>query len=364
MRAPFLSSFFTSVVPPPKLLALMGAGLEVSDHSVKFLTLARHNGSFEIALHGSEEVAPGVIMDGEIKDAERLGAVLRTARSKIGTALVSVSLPEQKGYLFQVHLDASPDLAIRETLEFTLEEHVPLAPGEAVFDYEIVSREEGALVLNVTAFPRKTVEGYYDTLARAGFSPLSFEMESQAAARAVTTKGNGTTVLAVDFGETRTAVSIIERGIVRFTTSLDIAGAALMNALQKALSVDAKEAERLKNTDGLTPGTRGGKVAEILMPTISALRDEVSRHFIYWHTHVEQNEQPHSKIEEVLLFGGNANLRGLPEYLAQSLNVRVRIPDVWGNVCDFTSYVPPIPRNESLRFATVVGLALRAHLDA
>ncbi len=143
---------------------------------------------------------------------------------------------------------------------------------------------------------------------------------------------------------------------MRFTTSLEIAGASLTLALKKALGVDVREAERLKNEEGIVPGS---PVAEAIMPTISALKDEINRHFIYWHTHTEEAEEPHNKITNVILIGGNANVRGLVAYLAQNLKIPVSLGDVWHNVLDLGTYVPPIPRNESYRYATVTGLALR-----
>src|SRR3989344_2897158 len=284
----------------------------------------------------------------------------------MGNAPVHVSLPEQKGYLFQAVFPRGPELHIEETLAFTLEEHVPLQPEEAVFDYELLGEEsnEKNVAVIVTAFPRKTVESYYDVLLGAGFTPLSLEIESQAAARALIKEGDARTYLVVDFGETRTAISIIDDGQVHFTTSLEIAGASLSVALRKTFNATEEEIERLKNEEGIARVGKGGKVGDLLMNTISALRDEIKRHFIYWHTHREEMEKEHHPIDTVLLTGGNANLLGLPEYLEQSLNVKVKTAEVWTNICDLSHYVPPITHSQSFRYGTVVGLALRGHMKS
>ncbi len=361
------SSYVLDILPTPRYTALCGGGLEISEHSVKHLILepARTGlgggKGFTIKASGSDTLPPGSIRDGEVGNAEALGEVLRAVRAKMGTPFVHVSLPEQKGYIFTTSFPRTPELSVKEAVAFTLEEHVPLSTEEAIFDcQEVRGASEHEVSVNVTVFPRKTVEGQYAALREAGFLPLSFEMESQAAARALTLPGDTRTRMIVDFGDTRTSISIVDRGIVRFTTSLEIAGTSLAAALQKAFNVSEEEADRLKNEEGIVAARRGSKVAEALISTVSALRDEINRRFIYWHTHAVESERAGRQIEEVLLIGGNANLRGLPEYLGQVLRTPVKQPDIWLNVCDFRSYIPPIARNESFRYATVTGLALRA----
>lgn len=337
---------------------MAGGGLEVSEHSIKHLSLRERGGRAAIASWGSEALPSGVIADGEIKDVQELVVALRKVRAAASFSAAHVSLPEQKGYLFETFFEETPELNAREAIEFTLEEHVPLGPGEAVFDYELLPSPPGKRFYSVTAFPRKTVESYYDVLVRAGFVPLSFELESQAAARVIAPRGSTGAFMAVDFGETRTALSIIDAGVVRFTTSLEIAGSALTRALQKGLGVSPKEAEKLKNEEGVA--ARGGthQTADILLPTLSALRDEIQRHFLYWHTHTEKNERPHGKITSIILCGGNANVKGLADYFERTMHLPVLFPQVWAPILG-EGEVAPIPRNESLRFATVAGLALR-----
>lgn len=357
------SSRVLDIFPVPRLIALRGGGLEISEHSIKYLALEPDSSSkkkeYRIAAWGNDAVPHGAIAGGEIANKDALRGALQHVLEKTHSPFVHVSLPEQKGYVFQASFPRNPELSVRDAVAFTLEQHVPLSTEEAILDCEELPSSGREVQVNVTAFPRRTVESLHGVLADAGFTPLSFEMESQAAARALIAPGDEKTRMIVDFGDTRTSISIIERGIVRFTTSIDVAGVSLEAALRKAFNVSEEEADRLKNEEGIVAAARGNRVAEALIGTVSALRDEVNRRFIFWHTHTVEIGRG-KPIEEILLIGGNANLRGLPEYLGQVTRTPVRQPDIWTNVCDFSSYIPPIPRNESYRYATVVGLALRA----
>ena len=347
-----------SLFPLPSMLRMDASGLEISEHSVKYLSFStgRHR---KINAYGNKDLPQGVVVGGEIKDISGFAQVLTELRKETGISRVHVSLPEQKGYIFRMTIPRQGELTLAEAVQFRLEEHVPLPPSDVVFDADIIEEEstQSEYVLNVTAFPRGTIDAYFEALLAAGFLPLSFEIESQAAARAVLPREDNQARMIVDFGETRTSIAVAQRGVVRFTTSLELAGASLALALTKA-GMSSEEIARLKNEEGIA-GMGSGKTKEALMPIVLKLRDEIQRHFVYWHTHGEAEGVPHLPISSIILCGGNANLRGLPEYLSDALHVPVSLGEVWSQAFPLSSYIPPIPHNHSLRYATVTGLALR-----
>lgn len=347
--------------PLPRLLSMDAAGLEISEHSLKYLRFGGRD-RMRIEAFGNADLPPDVIAHGEIQNVEALSEALRALRSKIGTPWVHVSLPEQKGYIFRMQVPRDAHLGVREAIEFRLEDHVPLPPSEVIFDWEPIISEstETELSLNVTAFPRATIEEYYEAVSASGLTPLSFEIESQAAARAVLPTNGTTTSMIVDFGETRTAIAVAQGGVVRFTTSLELAGSALTHALIEKLKVTPQEVERLKNEEGIQEGR--SEAGKLMQGAALALRNEIQRHFVYWHTHRESSGLSHQPIQSIILCGGNANLRGLPAYLAQTMRAEVVLANVWQNALLLPDYVPPVAQSQSLRYATVVGLALRRGL--
>jgi Tfp pilus assembly PilM family ATPase len=59
-----------------------------------------------------------------------------------------------------------------------------------------------------------------------------------------------------------------------------------------------------------------------------------------------------------LLCGGNASVRGLPEYFEKAWEIPVAVGDVFINLAPRDVCLPPLDRNESLSYATAIGLAL------
>ena len=136
----------------------------------------------------------------------------------------------------------------------------------------------------------------------------------------------------------------------------------MTNALVKKLSLSVEAAEKFKNEEGLLMISGDGVKspgAEILLGTASALADEVARLFHFWDTRRNEQGERLTPVARVLLVGGSANLKGLSDYIATRVQAPALHPNVWGRVCSFNEYIPPIDRPTSMQYATAVGLALR-----
>ena len=96
-----------------------------------------------------------------------------------------------------------------------------------------------------------------------------------------------------------------------------------------------------------------------LMSTVSILKDEINKHYVYWNTHLDQDGEKRPKIEKVLLCGGDSNLAGFTDYLLSGLKTEIELANAMVNVNTFNHYIPEIEFSDSLSYATAIGLALR-----
>jgi Tfp pilus assembly PilM family ATPase len=88
------------------------------------------------------------------------------------------------------------------------------------------------------------------------------------------------------------------------------------------------------------------------------LRDEINRHFVYWHTHEDEDGIKNPPIKKILLCGGDSNLVGLPDYLSVTMKTEVEMANVWCNILNTEEYIPSIDFKDALSFAASLGLAL------
>jgi len=355
---------FFKLFPPPELLLMPFVGLDISDHSVRFLELKREKGSFRLGRFGQQALPEGTFSFGEIKDPNTLKTALIGLRREHDLSFVRVSLPEEKAYLFRTEVPLLSPEETRDTISFQLEEHVPIGAVDAVFDYTVVRPLFGKVTpgvreVVVSVFPREYVERYAEALLGAGITPLSFEMEGSALARALIPTESMRTHMIVDFGYARTGIVIASRGAVHFTTTVEMGGEALTEAIERRLTISREEAEKLKREGAFSRNGQYREMFPVLLEAINQLKEQIHKHFIYWHNHPDKKDATPPPIEKIILTGGDANLEGLADHFSLALRVPVEVGNAWVNVIQSEDFIPEMPFDQSLSFGTTIGLALR-----
>jgi len=354
----FINSF-KKFFPTPKFLVPPSFGLDISDESIKFVELVRIKNNIKVNLYGEKKISPGIIESGKIKDSQKLEQILVSLREEKGIKNVHVSLPEEQVYLFNLKLEKAGLENIREGIELSLEEYIPISAQDAIFDYELLSENEQNLKLQVVAISKNVIDEYLSVLKNSKIIARSFELEAQSILRAVVAKNDLETYMIVDFGKTRTGIFIISQGIVIFTSTLDMGGIMLSQMIAKDLKISFEEADKKKEEFGLNRNAQNTEVFSVILNGVSILRDEIVKHFLYWHTHKDEEGKDRPSIKKVILCGGDANLIGLTEYLSVSLKTKVVLANVWVNILNIEKIIPDINFNQSLTFTTALGLALR-----
>lgn len=352
-------SKFYRFFPPPQFLQMPAVGLDVSDVSMRFAELIEKRKGFILGRFGERSIPRGVIELGEVKKPDELRAVFSDIRKTYGLEFVSVSLPEEKAYLFELHLPAMKYNDIRGSVDLALEEHVPLKADEAIFDYDIIKEDEASITVSVSVVARSLVDGYLEAFEGSGITPIAFEVEAHSISRSIVPEGDKNTFMTVDFGRTRTGIAIISEGVVQFTSTVLVGGGSLTDIIAKKLKVPYDEAEKIKHEKGISGNSMNDDIALALMSTISSLRDEISKHQTYWQEHVDDYGKKRAPIQKIYLCGGDSNLGGFSSYLASGLTIPVELANTMVNINTLDEYIPEISFNDSLRYATAFGLALR-----
>lgn len=351
------------IIPPPVYMQLPSVGVDVSDTSLKYIQFKSDSKSgtqLRLLYWGDISIDEGALERGVVHNGAKLSEALREVKERTGIDNVRVSLPEERAYLFETEIKkGTPLKEIRSLLEFRLEENVPLSPRDSFFDYDIIedSSDQSLLRVSVTAYAKDTVISYYDACRAAGVVPISFEVEAQAIARATIPAGDHSTHMVVDFGKTRTGVGIVHRGILMYTSTIDIGGAELSAAMRAKLGdLEESELTNIKNTQGLIEGIGDSSVHDVIVESMSTIVEEIGTRIQYWNTKDIAHED--RQIQSIILCGGSVNMKGLPSYLTQKLGVEATRANVWRNAFSIEERIPEISRRYSFGYATAIGLAL------
>ncbi len=356
-----VAHFFHVHFPPPKYMALPTAGIDISTSSIKAVHIQECQYGLEADMFDEIALPASVINKGNITSQQSVANTLKTLVQHNALKAAHVSLPEAKSYLFELKVRGKNENEWRTAVEQSLDEYVPLPPSTVVFSIMPLRVVAGETLVVGIAYARKIVEDFLHVLDDVAIEPISFESEMFSTARALLPAHTDETVLIIDIGKTTTKLVIAERQIPRFATTLDVGGDALTHAVQKYFNVSEEEARKIKMEHGIV--SSGGKeeyLAAMLL-TASAIRDEVSTRLEYWQNRARTNTL-FAPVTRAVLVGGNATVRGLPEYLASTLHIPVMLGDVFTNFASLDTWLPSVDYSESFAYTTAIGLALRDYV--
>ncbi|MEK7602562.1 MAG: pilus assembly protein PilM [Patescibacteria group bacterium] len=348
---------------PPRFLSMPTAGIDISASGIKIACLRERSHGLEMVHFAEVPLPEGAIVGGEIVDIKTVVETLKTVSGKHGIHTANITLPEARSYLFEAQVEGTSSTDWRASVEQHLDEYVPLPPADVVFDVVPVLEKDGKTDLSGVGVARRVVEMSLSVFDEAGIRVRAIEGEIFAAPRALLPHGDTETVLIIDIGKTTTKFVIVAHRIPVFATTLDIGGHALTLAVQKYFGVTEDEAKKVKAEQGIVAREDNDEYLAAMLSTVSAIREEIVKRLEYWQSRAVVGTV-HEPVTRTLLVGGNATVRGLPEYLESALKVPVELGDVFTNLAKRDDWLPPVEYMESLAYATAIGLALREHVPA
>jgi len=347
---------------PPRYLVPPLSGIDISTSGVKVVRLTEGPLGLTLEHYAQVRLPLGVFTDGEIIDRKAIIEALAIATKEAGITVANVSLPESKSYLFQTTVPGAGKPEWRIAVEQHLDELVPLPPPETAFDIIGTGRTDGGdeSIVGI-GFARRLVDDTLSVFDQANIPVRSLEEETFAMARALIPAGDTSTTLIIDVGKTTSKMAIVTNRIPRFATTIGIGGHALTLAVQKHFGVTESEARRVKAEHGIVPAPGNEDYLAAMLSTVVAIRDEISLRLTYWQEKAS-DKGPQAPVSRAILAGGNASLRGFPEYLEGALKIPVTAGDVFTNLASRDTWIPTLDYTESLAYATAVGLALRDYV--
>jgi len=351
------------IFPAPSFLGGNSLGVDISDKSVKYASFTLENGELILKCSGKELIPPGVVQKGEIQDQNKLKEIFRKIKKTVKSEYIRAALPEEKLYLFNLTLPKMKNEEVRDAIALSLEKYVPITNTDVVFDFDFIEENGGEMRFKVGVITRETIDSYIALFEDTGFTPISFELEAQSIARAVIPKENNQAVMFVDMGETRTGISIAYKGSVLFASTVEIGGVHLDQVIMKHFNIEESEAKARKEKYGIRQGvSEESNLLSAVADTLSALCDEINKHFIFWNTHPFDNGAERPRIEKIIICGGDANLSGLTDFMSEALRIRAEKANPWININSMKKYIPDMTLKESMAYTTSFGLALADYI--
>jgi type IV pilus assembly protein PilM len=337
-------------------------GLDVSNLSVKAFQIERDNVRDKIRSFSSVKIKNGTLENGKIIDKDEVVRAVKEVIEKAGpqkfnTKKVVCSLSESKVFLRIINIPKMEETEAQEAVKWEMEANIPLSIDSVYFDWQFISggAKNMQRVLTV-AISREIVDDLVEVLEKAGLEPYIFEVDSIASVRSLLSEAEENVLnLIVDMGATKTSFIVVENGIPCFTSSIPFSSENINDVVAKRLGLsDIKEAEKMKVKFGLEDCAENNPIQEFIRPVLENFIVELEKTSDFYISSLPEVRE----IDNIILCGGGASLKGLVPYLVKRLRKNVEIGDPWVNL-NLGNNLPPITREEAIKFSTAIGLALR-----
>jgi type IV pilus assembly protein PilM len=321
-------------------------GLDIDRGALKAVQVSRSGDAFTLKHVGYHRLPPGAIVEGEVADADLLGAEIREFWSSHSFKGKSVVLGVANARVVVRLLDfpRMPEEDLRSAIGFEAQDHIPMALDEAVFDYVVLGpQQEGSdldRILVVAA--HKDMIGRYTSAVRAGgLKPAGIDVKALALTRSTlpdTFFDEGATLL-LDVGTELTNLAITQGGNPTLTRFIPSGLDRLVEAVSEAADLPEDQAEREALNSRIKLGYEAENAHESVEPgpeedfdpalvydvrrgveeAVQALAEDVLRSIEYHHS------QPGTKeVTQAFVSGEGGLIPGLDAYLGELLGVDTR----------------------------------------
>ena len=317
-------------------------GLKIGGSQLAAARVA-NNGAAELLQVARADLAPGVVVAGELRDPDTLSESLKAffAANKLPRKNVRLGIASNRIGVRTFDIVGIDDpKQLENAIHFRAQETLPIPLDEAVLDYHVLEErvdDEGnstKRVLLVVAY-RELVDRYVAACKKSGITLSGIDLEAFALLRALSApraeaETSESALVAVAVGHERSTFAVSNGRVCEFTRVLEWGGASLNVAIARALDLAPSEAEGIKRAvslvstevpEGISPEQYALAVSAVRTQVQVFARELVSSLQFY------QNQPESLGIGEIVITGGTANLAGLAEELQRLIGVHVRVGD-------------------------------------
>jgi len=348
-------------------------GIDIGTASIKVVQLRKEEEKFDLETYGEISTVGYLerLNDAfQITSLKTLEAVTREMlrvlleKAETSTKNAVMTIPVFSSFVSVVEVPEMAEKEISQAIEFEARRYVPIPVSEVILDWKII--ETGLIKDDIStkpfrgkrilliAVPVEVINKYLKIADDLSLKVKALELESFSLARSLMFDDK-TSACILDIGVRASSFTIVDKGVVQMSHSLDVAGAEMTKTLATGLGVAPKRAEEFKLTHGLDQQEEEGKrkdIRELLNVPIERIVDEIERMLRSYQLKTDR------KVEKLILGGGSTQLTGLEDYIEKRLDIKAVGAFPWSRTIYPTVLQEALKRNGS-EFSVAVGAAMR-----
>jgi len=348
-------------------------GIDIGTSSIKIVQLTKEGEKFDLVTYGEISTIGYLerLNDAfQITSLKTLEAVTREMlrilleKAETTTKNAVMTIPVFSSFVSVMEVPEMAEKELAHAIEFEARRYVPIPISEVILDWKIIEtgliRDEispkpfrGRRILLI-AVPTEVINKYLKIADDLGLKISALELESFSVARSLMA-GDRSSACVLDIGARASSFTIVDKGVVQMSHSLDVAGAEMTKTLATGLGVASRRAEEFKLSYGIDHKEGEDKkreIKELLRLPIEKIVDEIERMLISYQMKTDR------KIEKLILNGGSAQLMGLEDYVKQRLDVKTIPAYPWPRVI-YPTVLQEVLKRIGPEFSVAAGAAMR-----
>ena len=355
-------------------------GVDIGSSAIKVVEIKKKGGRVLLETYGAIALGPyAALPAGQTtnltvdKASEALKEVLK--QSGASSADLALAIPVQLSLIFNIELPSQiKEEEISNIVPTEARKYTPVPLTEVSLDYFVFPKKELSFEeMNLTkvtgenrnssgssdektnvlvvATQNDAVSRYRSIVLASNLSASFFEIEVFSSIRS-NFEHELSPVLLMDFGASRTKVSIVEFGMLKSFHSIERGGADITQSISQSLNIPFNEAEKMKKEFGLLDNPAEKSLAEIIELHTDYIFTEANNVLLSY-------EKKHDRIiSKVIFTGGGSLLKGLPEVATNNFRAEISIGHPFNKV-GAPSFLGKVLEAVGPEFAVALGLALR-----
>lgn len=352
-------------------------GVDIGSSAIKIVQLKNKEGVAVLETYG--EIALGPFAEKEVgqatnlssqKLAEALKDLIKEASITSKTCGVAVPFASSLVKLIEV-----PPLDIKKletVVPIEARKYIPVPISEVQLDYFVVPETEQKLFLGakdiedmetqelqnkmvlIVAMHNETLRRYSETMKLAGLNPVFYEIEVFSNIRA-TVAHSLAPVAIIDLGAATSKLYLVELGIILASHVISVGAQDITRSLAKSTHISITKAEEIKRQAGILTGVSNNDAARVSHAatlTMEQIFTEARRVLLGF-------QRKYNKvITKVVLTGGGASLKGVPEFARQQLELETEVAQPFSYV-QAPAFLEETLKEAGPDFTVSLGVALR-----
>jgi type IV pilus assembly protein PilM len=313
-----------------------------------------------------EPLEKGWVTDGNVEKfdevAEALKRVVRKSGSK--TRAAALALPASAVITKRILLPADlSDDEMEIQVESEANQYIPFSLDEVSLDYCVIGPSLSSpsdMEVLIAASRKEKVQDRQGLAEAAGLKPVIIDIESYASRLAADrlikltpSAGKDALIALVEIGSTTTAMQVVLNGDVVYERDQAFGGGQLTQMIARQYGFSVEEAESKKRNNDLPEDYETA-----VLPQFRAnLAQEIMRALQFFFT-----STPNSKVDNILLAGGTAGIRGLSEEIHEQSGFACSVANPFESMDIGSNLRANKISKGSTSYLTATGLALRRYL--